>query len=108
MNHTKGEWAVLPDGLTIKAKIEHKPHYDAEPPQTFIAKCFQNGHLGRTKRPTEEDLANARLIAAAPVQNQVLRNVYADAELLPDGRYAITEKRLQDINSAITKAKEGE
>lgn len=64
--HTKGEWKLLPDGLTIKAEIEYKPHYDAEPPQTFIAKCFQNGHLGRNKRPTEEDLANAHLIAAAP------------------------------------------
>lgn len=64
--HTKGDWYVLSDGLTIMAKIEYEPHYDVEPPQSLIAKCFQNDHLGRTKWPTDEDLANARLIAAAP------------------------------------------
>ncbi len=66
MEHTKGDWHILRDGLTIMAKIEYEPHHDAEPPQSLIAKCFQNGHLGRTKRPTKEDLANAKLIAAAP------------------------------------------
>lgn len=64
--YTKGKWKVQPDGLTIKSKIEYEPHYDAEPPQILVAKCFQNGHLGKTIRPTEEDFANARLIAAAP------------------------------------------
>ena len=63
---TKGDWKLLADNLTIvSVGIEYEPHYDADPPQTLIAKCFQNGHLGRTKRPTEEDFANARLIAAA-------------------------------------------
>jgi len=66
VEHTEGDWEVLSDGLTIKAKFDYKPHYDVESPQTFVAKCFQNGHLGRSKHPTEEDLANAFLIAAAP------------------------------------------
>lgn len=67
MSYTKGKWKILADGLTIKSELKHQPHYDVEPPQTLIAKCFQNGHLGRNERPTEEDKANARLIAAAPL-----------------------------------------
>lgn len=93
--YTKGKWKILSDGLTIKAEIEHKPHYDAESPQTFIAKCFQNGHIGRTKRPTEEDFSNARLIAAAPDLLAALWFVLGDAEteiplylLLENGRKA--------------------
>ena len=92
---TKGEWQIMPytrrDGDNIRwvKAVRGKKH---------IPIC-------RTFSPCAE--ANARLIAAAPVQNQVLMDVYADAELLPDGRFAITEKRLNDIFSAIAKAEKG-
>lgn len=60
MEHTKAKLRVLSDGLTIKAIIDYEASYHAQPPQMLIAKCIQNGHLGRSTRPTKEDLANAK------------------------------------------------
>lgn len=102
--HSKGEWAVSEpldmEGmhhifLTVNGKHAGRidGHLNGE-------SCGEKGYPNR-----EETIANAHLIAAAPVQNQVLTDIYTDAELLPDGRFAITEKRLQDIITAIAKAR---
>ncbi len=82
MSYTKGKWEVLDDGLTIRATLEHTPHYDAKPPQTFIARCFQNDNLGRSQRPTEEDKANANLIAAAPELLEACKGLIEELENL--------------------------
>lgn len=105
---TKGKWSVLEDGLTIRAKIEYIPHFDAEPPQTLIAKCFQNGHLGRTKLSTKEDLANARLIASAPKLKQQRDDLLKACERLrrrAETGKAITQGDVDVLEAAIAKAK---
>ena len=94
---TKGELRVLSDGLTIKAKkVEHTPHYDAEPPQTFVAKCFQNSHLGRTKRPTKEDLANAKELVRrwnAFEENGLVTNLLDTLEMAENWLTAISKRK---------------
>lgn len=88
--YTKGEWIAIRCNESNVWDVE----YRTQDGGGMVAACGTD----------EEGEANARLIAAAPLQNQTLEDIYADAELLPDGRYAITEKRLQDISTVIAKA----
>ena len=66
-----------------------------------ITECEED-ELSNIQRANAKELV--RRWNSQPIQNQLLKDIYADAELLLNGRYTITKKRLQDINSAIAKA----
>lgn len=67
--HTPGPWKVI-DWLQGKIAVRGSPkdprQYRADTPQSRICEIFMNHQLGRNYSYTDEDRANARLIAAAP------------------------------------------
>ena len=64
MSHTPGPW---------RARI-----LEVGRPDSSVATIHNHGKSA-TRKPTEEDLANARLIAAAPELLRVLEWLYTDA-----------------------------
>lgn len=106
MKHTPGPWQQFDDGGAINERHTYGPEYadcawgPDGPGHSLIADCSPHG-----QRATEETIANARLIAAAP---ELLDALEAAADYLynpfePDNQSPIYER----IRAAIAKASPG-
>lgn len=105
--HSPGPWTISPSGTHIHADFPH-----TDPNNGLFNQC--GTFIGSVARETDTDLANARLIAAAP---ELLRLVNA---LLSGGQFfmsAIEEKEIggfdfeaweKDAIQIVAKAEGGE
>lgn len=83
MKHTQGEWKT--EGANVLTEIR------------LIANCTGNG-----SKVTEEDKANAKLIAAAP--DLLLACQYIESAISSGGVKGLFEDEINTILSAIKKA----
>ncbi len=89
MSHTPGEWKRILTGIFT----------DEDNPQT-IAYC--DDHRNKSRRPPEEHIANARLIAAAPDLLEACKALIEASKL---SEYVWDSDAAQQARAAIAKAK---
>ena len=100
--HTPGPWSLSPSFDRIERRVQHGDN----PPLVWgIASGINSAHPDYM--PRAEQIANARLIAAAPELLEALEAVLPDLEHYVATHGPGPDKRLAIARAAIAKAKGG-
>lgn len=99
MNHTPGPWkvSIINDAFDVHAEQVRVETDDSE--ERFVARCNPYQHV------TEEDIANAKLLAAAPEMFEALKEFQRPKEgKLKDSDYiSVLGRQINKARAIISK-----
>jgi hypothetical protein len=119
---TKGEWAINhwdkgECGVTCKGESNGITHYTGDnvrrevynivsnlhPNSHNVEHSFEGAHIAEIAARSEESLANAQLIAAAPELLEALQLVFVHAKVIINHNHPDYQKAVKAINKALGK-----